>query len=195
MQFFISSNIPSFIKLMPSYLVWISISAVGTILETIFQVGSVFTPFVFGFWISFSLRPGKSMWFYTILGLLAGLVNMTLTIAGDLFFGVIVGFQTDLNQYPWLTIDILKGRGLFYLVWSLIGPTSMFLSGALFGDMTRSPKQLRLTGTIFSRLFKHKTKWNSILVKFVDIFVRVLKVIAPILVETIAQRLVGLLIS
>lgn len=125
-----------------AYWVWMILLALDLPLETIFQVGSVFTPFVFGFWTSLRLWSGRPTWFYAVLGLSAGVVNGMVTIVGDLLGGLIVGASTGTGTFSaWFTVDQAITALPFIFTLSVIGPALMFLSGALFGNMARGPKQ------------------------------------------------------
>ena len=132
--------------------------AITAIVEAILNVGSVFSPLVFGFWASLAW-PGKHLPGYTLLGLLAGLLTITGQLGLDLLGGSL-GLPTDSPTYytcksgfdevPWQWISIV----------SFIGPASMFVTSALFGDLAkqkRLPQRERESG-LAPRLLGHLSR-------------------------------------
>jgi len=97
-----------------------AVFTVSTIATTFLQVGSVFSPLVFGFWASLGW-PGRHLLGYVFLGLSAGLLN----IIGVLGLGL-AGDQ-------WEEVFVI----------SFVGPALVFISGALFGDWVKRKKLSR----------------------------------------------------
>lgn len=109
--------------------------AITTIVKTVLNVASVFTPLVFGLWASLGW-PGRHVWGYTLLGLSAGLLTYTGQVGLDVLGGS-VGLPTDSPiLYTWKAgFDEVRWQWTFIV--SLIGPASMFVTGALLGDLTK----------------------------------------------------------
>lgn len=131
--------------------------AITTIVETILKVASVFAPLVFGLWASLGW-PGKHVLGYTLLGLLTGSLTMAGQVGLDLLGGS-VGFlpTTPSWLYTWKLglADISDIGWEWILIVSLIGPASMFVTGALLGDLaklSKSPEKSRVWGFPYAQL-------------------------------------------
>jgi hypothetical protein len=146
--------------------------AVGTVLLTLVQVGSVFTPAIFGFWASLSW-PGKHFLGYTALGLSAGVLNIVGGLGLNLLWGAL-SLPTG-GSYPWLSgFEAIQGQWPYYTVVYLVGPAAVFTSAALFGDLAKweapplKREALGLTYRLLDYFFKPNKEPNKILVRIIQ---------------------------
>jgi hypothetical protein len=168
--------------------------AITTIVETVLKVASVFAPLVCGLWASLGW-PGKHVWGYTLLGLLAGLLTYTGQVGLDVLGGL-VGLPTDSPiSYTWKAgFDEVRWQWTFIV--SLIGPASMFVTGALLGDLTKRDeltqrdRERGFMAKLLLRLSGHPSESSGVSNKVLIRCAQVLGVAMPVILNSVVSALV-----